>query len=45
MQCGVSETASHAKHKLQLLERESIFRSLVRLKDAARVVYIMLQNN
>ena len=33
------------KHKMQLHERESTFRSLVRLKDAAKVVYIMLRDN
>ena len=32
------------KHKLQLYERESIFQSLARLKDAGRMVYIMLRD-
>ena len=40
-----AEYAIKCKHKLQLHERESIFRILVRLKDAEKVVYIMLRNN
>ncbi len=36
MQCGVSEVVS--------IDRESIFQSLVRLKDAEKVVCIMLRD-
>ncbi len=50
--CTISAMRMHSerncltcKHKLQLHVRESIFRSLVRLKDAAKVVYIMLRDN